>query len=519
MAGADRRRERWLPLLAGVLLGFSYFPGPLLALNLTAFVPLLAWLEATREAPAQRHLVGGLVFGWTTHLISLHFMYSMLEQSWLAALLYVGMSLALAVRISLSVLLLAWLRRRSGLSWALLLPMVWVSFEWLQGRIPDLRLTGEHLAHTVAGHPFAVQFADLVGPYGVTAVLLAINALAFEALRDWGTPRARRPLAALGLLVAAVAAYDVQAWLRPEPGGRTLRVGLIQPDIPLAVKHDSTTGQRQWEMLVELSVRAANEGAELIVWPESARPGTLFHRPDRPETYRMADVSALARRLGVAFLVGVEYAVVHGENDYELYNAAMVVDERGRLSEHWAAKVYLVPFVEATPFRSLFGPLVEGRGGEWQWLAGGFEPGPDAAVLPVAGARVGVLVCYEQLFPDLARRLRRAGAVLLVEITNDAWFGRSLFQPYQANAARLRAIESRSSFVRVANTGISGVVDSRGRYLERTGLFEQAVVVHDVALSERGSVYDRLGDVVAWLALAGVGAAALPLRRARLTNS
>ena len=100
-------------------------------------------------------------------------------------------------------------------------------------------------------------------------------------------------------------------------------------------------------------------------------------------------------------------------------------------------------------------------------------------------------------------------------ITNDAWFGRSLFQPYQANAVRLRAIESRTSFVRVANTGISGFVDPRGRYHRRTDLFEKAIEVWDVTLTDRPTVYNRIGDVVAWLAIAGLGAAIVVSRSSR----
>jgi apolipoprotein N-acyltransferase len=105
-------------------------------------------------------------------------------------------------------------------------------------------------------------------------------------------------------------------------------------------------------------------------------------------------------------------------------------------------------------------------------------------------------VCYEQLFPDRARRLRNAGANLQLVLTNDAWYGRTPFQWYQANAVRLRAIENRSAFVRAANTGISGFVDRRGRYHERTALFEQAVAVSDVAVAGDPTLYDRLGDVV-----------------------
>jgi len=511
---------RWwkLPLLSGVLLGATYLTGPFPALGLAAFVPLLWWLESNRDAPAFRRLCAGFVFGWVVHLISLHFTYAMLEHSWLAALLYLGFSAALGARIALSIALLGWLRKRTGLSLAVLLPMVWISFEWVQGLLPDLRMTGDHLAHTVAGYPFLVQFADLIGPYGVTAVLLAINGLLFEVITNWGRPAGRRQREVLVVLLAAVLAYDLWAWNRPAPPGRTLRVGLVQPNIPLAVKHDAESRAEQRRKLTDLSRRAASQGAELIVWPESARPGPLYHWLDRPESYAMSDVSTLARELGVPILAGVEYARVRGREDYDLYNAAMGVDREGRLLEEWGAKIYLVPFVEATPFRSVFGPLVEGRGGAWRWVAGGFHPGPDSVVLPIAGTRVGVLVCYEQLFPDLARDLRASGSELQVVITNDAWFGRTLFQTYQANAARLRAIENRTAFVRVANTGISGFIDRRGRYHQMTRLFEEAVEVRDVQLSVQSTVYSRTGDVVAWVALILTLVAALPLRRLRIAN-
>jgi apolipoprotein N-acyltransferase len=229
----------------------------------------------------------------------------------------------------------------------------------------------------------------------------------------------------------------------------------------------------------------------------------------------MAEVQALARKIGIPLLVGAEYLRHGGGEPRRAYNAVFGVDATGRLLEDWGAKVYLVPFVEATPFRSLLGPLVEGRGGEWHWLSGGFTPGPRNAVLRIAGTEVGALVCYEQLFPDRARGLRNSGARLQVVITNDAWFGRSLFQPYQANALRLRAIENRSAFVRVANTGISGFVDTRGRYHRRTGLFEAAVEIHDVPLTDRRTLYDRTGDVVAWLAVAGLLVAAVVARGSR----
>jgi len=496
--GNKRAEPGWwkLPLLSGVLLGVSYWPGPFLALNVASLLPLLAWLERRPTRSAYERFKAGLVFGVASQLVALHFMYAMLDYSWLAVVLYLAMSLGVGTRMACAVTVTGWLRRRFGLSWSVALPIAWVAFEWLQSW-GDLKMTGEHLAHTVAGYPFLIQFADLVGHYGVGAVVVVINALLYETIVGWRKTGGRRPAIVLALLLTAIVGYDAWRWTRAEPDGQTLRVAVIQPNVPIDVKHDPATAGDRWSTLNLLSVEAARQGAELIVWPESARPQPVYHWLDRPETYAMFDVQALARALGVAFLVGVEYAQVRDRQDFDLYNAAMAVDEQGKLLEDWGAKVYLVPFTEAIPFKRFLAPLIEGKGGEWRWLSGGFDRGPNMALLDVAGARVGVLVCYEQLFPDPARQLRNAGADLQVVITNDAWWGRSLFQQYQANALRLRAIENRTAFVRVANTGISGFVDDRGRYHQRTALFEEAV--ED----------DRIGDLVAWLAVACLLAATI----------
>lgn len=497
-------RLRWL--LGGVLLGLSYMPWPLLVVNFTAFVPLLAWLEARPQAAAAERFRAGLGFGWVAHLIAMHWQYALLDFSWLAVLLYLAFTLALGLRIALQVTLLGWLRRRTALPWGVLLPLCWVPVEWLQS-FGDLKMTGEHLAHTLAGYPFLVQFADVTGPYGVATLLLAVNGLVFDALSAWSRgrrPRALRALAALAILLALVLGYDARAWGREVPASGSVRIGLVQPNVPLSVKHGEATGAEQSAILTRLTEEAARQGAELVAWPESARPGQVHHLEERPDSYRMPEIQALAERLGVAMLVGVEYVRFRTREEYTLYNAALAVEPSGAMRPEWSAKIYLVPFVEATPFRSLLGPLVEGRGGEWRWISGTFAPGPAGAVIPLAGASVGVLVCYEQLFADLARAIRNAGATVGIVITNDAWFGRSLFQTYQANALRLRAIENRCWFVRVANTGISGFVDPHGRYHGRTELFEEAVVVRDVPLTGGRTIYGATGNVVAWVAAAAL---------------
>jgi len=492
-----------LPALSGLLLVFAYFPFGLLIPNFVAFLPLLYWLDCNPSAPAGRRLRAGVVFGLTVNLIILHWMYAMLEVSWMAATLYFFLVAVLAVSAMLAVALLGWVRRRTRWSFALLLPACWLPLEWAR-TWGDLRLTADHMGHTLAGYPFLIQFADLVGPYGVGAFMLVANGLLYEAWRGWAAARWRRPLAALATMLAAVLSYDVWAWTHPHEPDEHLRVAYIQPNIPLAVKDDLATADAQWEILARLTREAAAKDPDLIVWPESAYPRPLYHWLEQPATFVVPDLQRLALETGVTILTGIEYCRVRTTEDYELYNAAVVAHPDGSLDPTWTAKVYLVPFTEGLPFESILGFVLRDLPGELAWMSGGFEPGPEATLLPVGGRSVGVMVCYEDFFPDLGRKMKNDGADFQVIITNDAWFGRTVFQAYQANTVRMRAIENRSSYVRAANTGISGFVDPSGRYHGWSELFVEAVDVRDIPVTSVRTLYDRTGDVVAWVAIVGL---------------
>jgi apolipoprotein N-acyltransferase len=502
--------QRWsqsrfkLPALSGVLLAAIYY-GPLPVAQWIAFLPILFWLDSHRSADIRTRFSAGVLFGLSAHLITLHFWFTLLDVTWLVILLYLLLAGLFALKIALSMTVLGWLRRRSGLSFALLLPAVWLPVEWLGSLLGDLRWTADHIAYSLSAFPFLVQFADLVGPYGVGALILVINGLLFEVLFAAGAkasgslaPRDARPraLVALAAVCLVVLGYDAWAWSRPDSGEPTVRVALVQPNIGLAVKMSSETASEQWERLEALTRRAAADEPDLIVWPESASPYPLVHATDRPATFRAPELQALARDVGVPLLVGAEYYQVKAPGDFKLYNAAIVAEADGTLRTGWAGKRYLVPFAEALPFRNLFGRFIDSREGDWRWIAGAFSPGPRDVILQAGGSRVGVLVCFEQMFDVLSRGLRNAGAEFQVVMTNDAWWDRTVLQDYLANALRLRAIENRTDIVRVANTGISGFVDQKGRYHRRTQLFVEAVDSYEVHRSTERTLYTRTGNVI-----------------------
>lgn len=509
-----------LPAVSGFLYFMAFYSG-LLVPNLLMFLPLLLWLDLDERAPRLRRLWAGFVFGLAAYVPGLHFHYAMAEISWLAWMLYAGLVVAFSLKCAAAVALLGWLRRRLRWSWALLLPLTWIPVEWL-ATWGDLKMTADHSGQSLAAFPFVVQFADLFGAYGVGAALLAWNGMLYEALYGFYRDSRRRAALGLVLLAAAVLGYDAWAWRRTEAWTATdptLRVAFVQPNIPLQVKHATHTALEQWRILERQTREAARLGAEVVIWPESSRPWPLLHELDRPDSYSLPEVGALARGLGISIVVGAEYWRIRPGEPADLFNAALLVHPDGTLDPHWGAKVYLVPFTEGIPLRPLLEPLVEGRGGEWQWLEGGFDPGPSWALLPLGGGPeptiLGVEVCYEQLFYEPARWLKNHGAAFQAVITNDAWFGRTPFQRLQRDVLRMRAIENRTSFVRVANTGYSGFVDPLGRYRESTRLFEEAVGVRDVTLDTRRTLYDRTGNSLAWISLAGLIVAAATARLKR----
>jgi len=501
-------RHPWkLPVLSGAILSFGYFTLSLVVPNVMGLVPLLIWIDANLDRGWRVWWSAGFAFGVALNLLILNWMRAMLQSSFLAVFAYLGLTAVFAVGLACAVTLLAWLRKRTGWSFVVLLPACWISLEWLQAQ-GDLRMTAQHLGQTLAAVPFLVQFADLFGPYGVGLALLLSNALLYDAWSASTRGRRVRALAAWATIGAAILSYDAWAWNHPPASTGVMRIGFIQPNVSLDEKTDSAKDDAQENLLLALTRRAAGMKADIVIWPETAWPRPLYHRPKSPETYVLPKVQALARELAITIVVGAEYLVEQDGNTDLAYNAVFVVHPDGRLDPVWSAKVYLVPFVEAVPFEPVLGPLLSGRGGWMRWLGGGFSPGPEATPLDVAGTKMGVTVCYEELYFDLQRGLRNAGARIQAVITNDAWFGTTFFQTYQANTDRLRAIENRSSFVRVANSGISMFVDPLGRDAERTELGVEDVKVAELPLAGRPTLYDRIGDVPAWAALAAFAVAA-----------
>lgn len=392
-------------------------------------------------------------------------------------------------------------RRHTGWPMAVLLPVTWVSFELLLNYLSDLSFPWLPLGLSLSPWPLLAQAADISGVRGLSFWIAATNGLAADAWLGWraaSDPRLRwravatRALAAVALAGAA-AAYG--AWrMRTITLEPLARVTVVQPNIP---EEDKLRAQDK-DKYLGIAGRITREElartrSDLAVWPETAVPDFLWRNAHWIDSLR-----ATAGSAGVPILFGFLDSTAPVRTGFEYYNAAALTDEHGNLSgQQPYRKAFLVPIVERVPFVN---PA---------WFArfnyfGSFGRGVDPVPFSLPFGKVGVLICYESIFPQLSRRYRRDGVSLLVNITNDAWFGRST-APYQHfSHLPIRAIENRLPIARSANTGISAYIDPLGRVHGATPLQVEGAWTHLVERAGITTLYSRFGDWVSWLSAAAV---------------
>jgi apolipoprotein N-acyltransferase len=368
-----------------------------------------------------------------------------------------------------------------------------------------------------------LALAPYTGVYGLSFVTV-LGGVALVELARAGASR-RRPSLATGLALAAVAVIGVAgAWSsgpEDESDLHRVRIAVLQGNVDQGVKWSDAWVEQILGDYEALAREAAGQGAEWIVWPESSVPGLIDTDPELRRRLK-----ELARETGAVHVLGaVGLRRPVGAERPSFYDSAVILDPYGGFGERYD-KAHLVPFGEYVPLRPLLGYFLEA-------IARGIAPdnvtagaGPRALTWPDPDEperllTVGVPICYELIFPDLVRRMVDDGAEVLLALTNDAWYGRT-GAPHQFLAmTAMRSAESRVWTARAANTGVSAIIDSRGRVRERTRIFERGLLVADVPLrpSPRGGTfYTRRGDVFAAVCWAGAGGlAVLGLVRSRRT--
>ncbi len=335
---------------------------------------------------------------------------------------------------------------RSGFTF-IVIPIVWIFLEYIQSHL----FTGFGwllLGYSQYKNLPLIQIADFSGVYGVSFVIMMVNVAVYKLLK-----KSFHEIIIAGLVFVAILGYGMVR-LNESKEDSLLKVSLIQGNIPQEVKWDPRATDGILNKYIALTKEASLDNPSLIIWPETSFPG--FFGTDERLTNRVLD---LAKDINIPILLGA-----NTEESFKNFNSALLISGRGEVLDKYD-KIHLVPFGEYVPLSDRFPMLHDLVFGE----LGEFAPGEEFTVFTLKSKdsteefKFGALICFEDIFPELAKSFVKNGVDFLVVITNDAWYGRS-GAPYQhASCSVFRAIENRVSIVRCANTGYSCFIDSKGR--------------------------------------------------------
>jgi apolipoprotein N-acyltransferase len=421
-------------------------------------------------------------------------------------------------------------RRRALTTAYLTAPFVWVSIEYLKCNLFFLALPWPLLAHSQYQHPLIIQFASVTGAYGVSfLIVLANSALAVMLLplvhrqknndfvqNQLVSNTGRNAVVGLAVLLTAFALFYGHTTLKMPLSPESIKLSVLQGNIDQKMKknprkHAGSIMQRY----IDLTQQAAKDQPDLIVWPEAATPGlVLKHLGLRRQLQR------LIREVKTYFLVGSSEFPKFDKTlkkQGKAGNTAVFFSPMGRVTgQH--LKIRLLPFGEYIPYEDTF-PwpefIVPNQHQNWE------IPGREYTLFEIDAARFGVIICWENAFPGLFRKFVKDGANLMINITNEGWFGESA-APYQFLAMCVfRSVENRVSMARAANTGISCFIDPYGRVTDRVwgnnkDIYVSGYLTRDIILSEKRTFYTRYGDVFTYLSiLITVVAIVISLRKAK----
>ena len=488
-------------VLSGFLITLSMPVKEFFFIGWFALTPLiLVSLRQSKKAAFFLGIVSGLAF----HITSLY---------WIPHVIHNFSNLPLAGNIPLFLLLVLYLslffgvfsllvalfNRSFGKNWVWAAPVAWTALEYLKGNL----LTGFPwclLGYSQYRHPCLIQVSTFTGVYGVSFILVFSSSILAMAWIARKRIKSVLSLTALAILLI-VLNMTIGCMMIPESGNLskdTFLVACIQDNFSQEMRWESASEQEIEGVYRRLSLEAASQGADLIIWPEATFP--TYYGYNRDAGLRET-INRICSLCGVDILFGNTDVTGEGET-LKVYNCTFLISPGGGAVQKYD-KRHLVPWGEYTPLKSVFfflDRIVEG--------ISDFSPGEEEQDLLSTGSALrkdgrdvpfGVGICYEIIFPDLIRQMVDRGAQFVATLTNDAWFGPTS-APYQHFAmAVFRSVENRRYLVRCATTGISGIVDPFGRIVRRSMLNERTVIMGPIRACEEKTFYTRHGDLFSYL--------------------
>ncbi|MGQ9732007.1 MAG: apolipoprotein N-acyltransferase [Candidatus Zipacnadales bacterium] len=484
----------WHVILAtttGALLALACPPVDAGWLAWIALMPLLVAVRTLRPGAA---LVVGWIAGTVFFACLMHYIRQFGLLPWFALAIFQGSFLALFGYIAAMMWRIpcAWLRVPA-------LAAAWTAAELLRGHCGALQFTFGSLGYSQHRTLCMLQPASLIGHYGLGHAIALFSAAVVEAIprlqRDL-RPATGGPLVVYGVLLLITVLWGLIRInrLTADNSGTVLNVLAVQGDIS-APKASAALVNEATQVYIQHTL---NEGqsAQVVVWPETAIPARLNLYPSAYDW-----IQSVPKRLGCTLLLGAAESSPSGRT----YNTLWAFNKRGELTALYR-KRRLVIFGEYLPWRDKLGFLMN----RYPIRAFDYSPGMEDVLIPLDGVTAAPMICFESIFPDIARRLIRQGAEILIVITSDTWAGDAKDELHQhAQCSVLRAVETGRWLVRAAGTGVTFIVDPAGRVVSAAPIFELSTAQATVRARMNWTPYVVWGDwpltlVVCLLLLGGL---------------
>ncbi|HEX2866685.1 MAG TPA: apolipoprotein N-acyltransferase [Ignavibacteriales bacterium] len=521
-----RRTQRMAGLLSGLLMGLSFPPVPF-PFTLLIFIGLIPYLSVLEK---KEKLIDINRFTYLTF-----FVFNVITIYWVGSwtseadpFLMIGGFLLLFINTAFFLIpstLYYFARKTFGKVWALvLLPFFWVSYEYFY-MITDASFPWLTLGNGMTHFLHFIQIADVIGALGLSLLAVYINVFFYLAYSLFKSNRKHSYLSFAAALLLFLIPIIYSTWRMSTftISKKSVRVGLIQPNLDPWDKWSGTGSRKLVKDYLDLSRQAAEGGARIIFWPETALP---FYLRDGGHRDVIDSLFSFVRKNDIYLITGMPDFTYYPDKKsappdakysrisqmyYATYNAVLVFSPYSYHIERYA-KQKLVPFGERVPFVDAL-PFL-GDFLKWNVGLSGWNVGRDTLVFDLVEnaqrphpdtVKVNSLVCFESVYPAFVASFAQRGAQLISVVTNDSWYGNSS-GPYQhKEISVLRAIENRRTVVRAANGGISTIIDPLGETLVESKMFTRTYIVGDAPLETYLTFYSRHPLLIPYLSFAVSG--------------
>lgn len=501
------RKEWLLAVVSGIFMGISFPPITLHYFMFVGLVPLLIVCQNRRGLGAVNRIT--YLFGFVFTAITLYWVGSWQPETD-PFLMISGVALLFFNPILFLIpSTLFHLSRKFGKETLslLLLPAFWVTYEYVYS-ITDLRFPWLILGHGLAEFKSFIQIAEIVGANGLSILVVFINVLITLFIVNFKVNK-KRSFVYLTISLSIFLFVVIYGNIRLNNyklSGKKVKIGLVQPNLDPWKKWDAGNLSEQLDLYLNLSKQTIDNGAEIVVWPETALPVYFLSGSYFPQVQKLRDFT---KENNVPVLTGMPHATFYRKTDkypeeakplkhsdmlYTSYNSILLFDPNKEEVKQYG-KIKLVPFGELVPFMDVL-PILSDLI-RWNVGISSWNVGKEIVVFNVPyninnqhadTLRTAGVICIESIYPDFVAEFVQKGAQLIAVVTNDSWYGDSS-GPYQhKEIGVLRAVENRRSVVRAANGGISCLIDPLGNILVQTKMYTRDAITVDADI-ESGKTF------------------------------